>query len=122
MSTADRLLALEQGLWKGDRAVYEELLAEDALMAFPDPAGLVGRDAILSSVDRAPRWASVDITEPEVRSLNTGAMLLVYRAVARRAGETALYAALAASVYATRDGDWRLVFHQQTPVPAPPAA
>ena len=90
MSTSERLLELEQAFWKADAAWYDERLTEDALMVFPEPAGILGREAVLKSVAEAPRWASVDITEPVVVPLNTGAMLVVYLAVARRAGEEAL--------------------------------
>ena len=48
--------------------------------------------------------------------------LLIYRAVARWAHESAPYTALASSVYVRRGESWKLALHQQSPLPQVDAA
>lgn len=75
------------------------------------------REQIAGSVEEAERWRDLEI-EPEglLRPLEDLA-ILTYRTGARR-GEGERYLALISSGYARRDGTWKLVFHQQTPVKA----
>ena len=114
MNIAGDLIALEEQFWKGDADFYRQRLTPEALMVFPDPIGVLGKEETVASISQAPRWRDVEFTEVRVVTLATDAALLVYRATARRAGD-ARYVTRASSVYVREEGAWNLAFHQQTP-------
>jgi hypothetical protein len=58
---------------------------------------------------------SVDFKDRRIVRLAADAVLLHYKALARRAGKDKPYEPLCSSGYAHRDGVWKLAFHQQTP-------
>jgi hypothetical protein len=110
------LLGLEEQFWKGDAEFYQRHLTADAIMAFPDPVGRMGKDATVASIAHAPRWSSVDMSEVATLELGPGAVLLLYRARARREGDSSDYRADVSSIYVDRGAGWQLVFHQQAPI------
>jgi hypothetical protein len=114
MNIAGDLIALEEQFWKGDADLYQQRLTTEALMVFPDPIGVLGKEETVASISQAPRWRDVEFTEVKPVMLATDAALLVYRATARRPND-ALYVTRASSVYVRQDGAWKLAFHQQTP-------
>lgn len=114
MNIAGDLIALEEQFWKGDADFYRRGLTAEALMVFPAPAGVLGKEETVASISQAPRWRDVEFTEVRAVTLAADAALLVYRATARRA-EEAPYVTRASSVYVRHEGAWALAFHQQTP-------
>jgi uncharacterized protein (TIGR02246 family) len=95
-------------------AFYENLMAEDGLMVFP---GLVlDKNATIRAIAGERPWTWFELSAIQVISLTPDASLITYRATSQREGE-AEYRALMTSVYAKREGGWRLVLHQQTPLP-----
>lgn len=115
------LVKLEEQGWqalssKGDAAkkFYGSLLTDDAIMVFPDGMLIEGREKILESMGAQP-WKSFQMEEPHVISLAENAGVIVYRVTAQREGSNT-YVALISSTYALREGKWKLVVHQQTPV------
>lgn len=96
-------------------AFYEDLMADDGLMVFP---GLtLDKPAAIRAIAGERPWATFRLEE--VRLVEAGDMAVVtYRATAERPGEGSAYRALMSSVYARRDGRWRLILHQQSPDPA----
>ena len=114
MNIAGDLIALEEQFWKGDADFYRQRLTAEALMVFPDPVGVLGKEETVASISQAPRWRDVEFTEVRAVMLATDAALLVYRATARRP-EHATYVTRASSVYVRENGAWKLAFHQQTP-------
>jgi uncharacterized protein (TIGR02246 family) len=116
---AAELEALERQGWEAlsgpsGAAFYEELMADDGLMVFP---GLVldKRNTVRAIAGERP-WARFELSDLRVTRATPDAALVTYRAVSQR-GEEAEYRALMTTVYARRDGRWRLVLHQQTPLP-----
>jgi ketosteroid isomerase-like protein len=116
----NELVELEQKGWqalsmKGDagKRFYGDILREDAVMLLSNGMRIEGRDHILQSFGAQP-WKTFQIENPQVISLTVDAATLVYRVTAQRAGSKP-YEALVSSTY-VRDREWRLVFHQQTPV------
>jgi hypothetical protein len=111
----DELFDLEKHFWTEGPEYYKSHLASAALMVFPEPAGVLVKDEIASSLERAARWSEVALEEHRVLELSDDAALVTYKATARRPGGSA-YVARASSAY-VRDGKaWKLAFHQQTPL------
>ncbi len=116
MDLQSTLLEIEEQLWKGDADFYVRTLTEDALMAFPAPAGLLDKAQIVQSIATSQRWKEVTFHARHFVQPTANVAILAYRVSARREGQEARYAALASSVYVERNGSWELAFHQQTPL------
>jgi hypothetical protein len=107
----------EQRLWLKGADTYRALLDEDCIMAFPAPVGLMqGRETIVASLEGAPRWESVTMTEKTSTRPGGTSLVLGYRAEARRT-EGQAYIAYCTSTYRAIGIDWKLIQHQQTPAP-----
>lgn len=116
----NEIIELEHQGWKalsteGDagKNFYASVLREDAIMLFPGGIFIDGRESILQSLGPQP-WEAFEIENPKVVSLTPGVRTLAYRVTAHRKGNQP-YVAQVSSTY-VRDGDWKLVVHQQTPV------
>lgn len=113
---AAELLALEQGFWGAstDPSYYEEHVAEEAVMIFPYGVGPMDKRQVLYTVGaNAEGWDAYELSEVHVVPLCADAALITYRAVAERGGDDP-FEAFVASAYVRANGDWLLVFHQQT--------
>jgi uncharacterized protein (TIGR02246 family) len=94
-------------------AFYANLMDDDGLMVFP---GLVlDRAASLRAIAGAPPWNSFDLDDVREIRPTPDSAIVTYRASARR--DSGGYVANMTSVYGRRDGRWRLLLHQQTPIP-----
>lgn len=114
MDTVDaQLMAIEEALAGGSGEAYRRHLAGDALVVVP--GAVLDRDTCAAAMDESPGWDEREITDVRSTSVSPDSAMLTYRWRSRR-GET-VYAAVMSSVYARRDGAWRLVLHQQTPEP-----
>lgn len=112
MNETDLLWDLERRFWLEGAAHYERALDPGCVMVFP--FGVLTGEAILESLEAAPRWASVETAERRLAQPADDLAVLAYLATGRRTGE-APYEAWCSSTY-RRDGPrWRLVQHQQTP-------
>ncbi len=80
------------------------------------PGAVLDRQQTLDSWQTVPPWRDYEISDERVVMLRDDVGLVTYRAAARR-DRGPVYRAQFTSVYVSRDGDWRLVFHQQTPLP-----
>jgi hypothetical protein len=121
MSIDAILLPIERGLWTNDAIFYHETLTEDAMLVFAE-TGVINRDTAVAAIreeNAAGRsWADVTFSDIRVLELAADAAMLTYRATFRWNYESAPNAALASSLYVRRLGQWKLAFHQQTPLPA----
>lgn len=115
MTTDNIVIEREKGFWIGSAEYYERWLAQEVLMVFPEPAGVLLRDKVLAGIRAGARWASVEMSDICMRSVGTTAVMLSYRARARKAGSAAEYSARVGSVYFSEGNEWKLAFHQHTP-------
>jgi uncharacterized protein DUF4440 len=118
---SDRLFGLEEQFWRGGSDFYRRNLADDAVMIFPDPAGVMIKDEICSSLEQSPGWEEVLLEEHRVMELDEHAAIVTYKATAIREGDNVPYVARASSTYVRDGAGWKLAFHQQTPLAVIPA-
>lgn len=112
----DHLFALEQRFWTGGADDYQRNLAYAAIMVFPDPAGVVVKDEVASSLRQNARWAEVALEEHRLLELSEHAAMVTYKATAKRSDGGKPYVARASSAYVRDGAAWKLAFHQQTPL------
>ena len=116
MNVRDDLLAMERQLWSGGKAEYRRTLDDNCLIAFTEMAGVSTCDAIADQA-AANRWQDVDLAVEGFLQPTNDVALLTYRArAARGTGEP--YEARVSSGYVRRNGGWKMMFHQQTPLRA----
>ncbi len=111
----DELFDLEKHFWTEGADYYRSHLAPSALMVFPEPAGVLVKDEIASSIGAGARWADVELEEHRVLELSDNAAVVTYKATARRP-DGPPYVARASSAYVRAGNAWKLAFHQQTPL------
>ena len=85
-------------------------------MVFTDPAGVMVKDELASSLDKKARWSGVALEEHRLLELNDAAAVVTYKATAKRAEGGKPYVLRASSAYVRDRSGWKLAFHQQTPV------
>jgi hypothetical protein len=117
MTTRENLLALEQKFWTGDADFYRRNLDDTCLVAFTEMSGAFAREDIAATVKDGKRWRDVKLTPEAVVEPFSGVAFLTYRAHAQRI-DGAPYDALVSSGYVKRGKDWKMAFHQQTPLTA----
>lgn len=123
MDLKEELMAIEEELWTGGREDYRHRLDADCLVAFASTAGVSTREAVADAVGEGDRWRDLAVVPEGLIQPTEDVALLTYRAAAVR-GKSERYRALVSSGYVRRNGAWKLMFHQQTPLPvdeqAPP--
>lgn len=115
MTVEDELLRIERALWTGGAKPYRRHLGDECLVAFTEMAGVSSRERIAGSVEGGERWRDLEVDLRGLLRPTEDVAILTYEASARR-GEDERYRALVSSAYARRDGAWKMVFHQQTPL------
>ncbi len=106
---------LEKQFWTGGAEFYDRRLANEALMVFPEPAGVLDRQATLESIQSAARWQNVSFTKRRLAMPTESTAILVYSVRADRGGSDTAYSAQCSSTYVLSSGEWLLALHQQTP-------
>ena len=116
MSLQSELVSIEKNFWSGDADFYRKHLDVECLTAFPDMAGIASREEVAQMVRKdEPRWRNVLIDVKGLIQPAPGVAILTYEATADR-DEDEHYEALVSSAYVKRGSEWKLAFHQQTPL------
>jgi hypothetical protein len=108
------LLEIERKFWQGGAEFFRQNILQETLMVFPDPVGVLDAEASIEATANAPRWSEVSFEEPRLIRMGDTVAIIVYKALALRAGATDPYTPLASSVYVRAGEGWILGFHQQT--------
>jgi hypothetical protein len=118
MKTTD-LYEIERSLWTNDPKVYRASLRDDALLMFQE-TGVITRDNAIAAIQQENRenrrWTEVAFSDQRVFSPTDDTRFLIYKATARWNYEQDPRTVLCSSLYTSQSGEWKLVFHQQTPV------
>jgi hypothetical protein len=112
----DHLFSLEEKFWTEGADYYQRNVAYAAILVFPEPAGVLIKDEIASSLKQNARWSQVALEEHRLLELSDAAAVVTYKATAMRADGGKPYVARASSAYVRDGAAWKLAFHQQTPV------
>lgn len=115
MSAAETLIAIEHELAEGEGDAYRRHVREDAVIIVPGQA--LGREAAIAAVEGSPPWDEFAIEGETVVLLGDDAALITYRFRGRR-GDSRYDALLSSAYVMTQEGEWKLAFHQQTPLDA----
>src|SRR5215510_1178002 len=117
MNSTD-LYQIERSLWTNDPNIYHDSLRSDALLLFRE-TGIMTRDDAVAAIREEnrenKRWAEVRLADQRVLSPTQDTRVLNYKATARWNYDQSHITVLCCSVYALQSGEWKLVFHQQTP-------
>ena len=116
MKLEDHLFGLEEKFWTEGADYYARHLAYAAIMVFPDPAGVLVKDDVASSLARTTRWSQVFLEEHRLLELSDSTAVVTYKATAEAPGGGKPYIARASSAYVRDGAAWKLAFHQQTPL------
>lgn len=116
MTVETELLTIERKFWTGGADFYRKHVDEKCLTAFTDMAGVVSNEQVAKMVKSdEPRWKNISFQEKGFLQPAQDTAILTYQAEADRAnGEH--YKALVSSAYVKRGDEWKLAFHQQTPL------
>jgi hypothetical protein len=116
MSLLDDLLKLERGFWNGGADFYRQNLDDVCITVFTEMAEAFKRDEVASMIKDADRWRDININVKGFLEPAPGFAILTYAVNAtRKNGDP--YAAFVSSGYVVRNGAWKMVLHQQTPLP-----
>ena len=118
LADRDHLLELEKNFWMGDRSFYEQHVDADCLVVFSsEMAGVMSRSDLAATAGEGNRWKDLEIALKGIIEPVDGIVIMTYEARAvRDSGEP--HAALVSTGYARRGDGWRMIFHQQTTLPA----
>jgi len=111
----DKLYELEQGFWTGGGDFYRTHLDDMCLAVFPEMTALLDREKIAQQVGDT-RWGDLVMSRKGYLSLSADFAIICYQSSARRGDR--VYRALVSSGYVQRGDDWKMAFHQQTPLEA----
>ena len=119
MDVQETLLGIERKLWTNNAAIYKHSVTEDAVLIFAE-TGPITREAAVEAIHaenaEGRKWEEVEFSGVQVARLTEAARLLTYSVTARRGHEQSVTSAFASSVYVHHSGNWKLAFHQQTPI------
>lgn len=106
------LVSLECQLAIGGGEGYEQILAEDATVVVP--GATMDKAQTVAAMRESEGWDGFSFDNPRRLEPSAGCAGLVYLFSGRRGEFT--YRAILTSFYVEREGRWRLLFHQQTPL------
>lgn len=112
MAQTQELLTIERELAAGDGATYRARLRDDAVVVVPGPS--LDKRATVEAMDASPGWDEFSLEDESVLPLGPDSALVTYVFRGRRGD--ADYSAVLSSAYVREDGEWKLAFHQQTPL------
>ena len=118
---SQELIDLEEQGWQAlsserdaAQAFYDAVLHDQAVMFFPGGMRVESKQLILESLAAKP-WKTYQIEALRPIFLSEKAALLACKVRAQCDGDEP-YEALISSTYTQVGGQWKLIFHQQTPV------
>ncbi len=109
------LVALERQFWTGDTNFYRQHLDEKCLTVFQEQAGVFSKEDVAQQAANPKRWRVQQI-QPKgfIQPTDDTAIVTCEVYAKRETGES--HHTLTSSGYIRRHGEWKMTFHQQTPL------
>jgi len=117
MALDQDLLKLEKGFWTEGGDYYREHVDDECLLAFDGMAGVHSNEEIAGMNPGAGNWNGAKLDEKGLLELLDDSVILTYEVNATKK-DGSPYHALCSTGYVKRDGEWKMMFHQQTPLDA----
>lgn len=121
MGTQEKLLEIERGFWTGDGDHYRRYVDDHCLTVFTEMAGVMSAEEIAGTVEEGRRWEEPELKARGLIMPTEDVAVLTYEARTVKPGRDGApgvaYHALVSSGYVRRDDGWKMMFHQQTPMP-----
>jgi len=111
----DHLLDLERHFWTSGVDFFRNNLGDHCLLAFEGLAGKLSRAHVMRTIGQQARWEAPQLDLKGFIEPTDGFALMTYEARATRP-DGKPYHALVSSGYLAEAGNWKLIFHQQTPI------
>jgi hypothetical protein len=112
------LVALERQFWTGDANFYRQHLDEKCLTVFQEHAGVFSREDVALQATDPKRWHVQQIQAKGFLQPTEDTAIVTCEVYAKRStGEP--HHTLTSSGYIRRHGEWKMTFHQQTPLESP---
>ena len=115
-----KLIDIEKKLWTNDAEFYDSTLTDDCQLLFGE-TGVISRSFAVKAIreERASGKVWEEVAMDDVRNnwITAEVVLLTYRVAAKWKGIDERVHCLAGSLYVNKSGEWKLIFHQQTPIP-----
>jgi len=121
MTLQDELLRVERGFWTGGADYYRQNLDDQCVTVFTEMAGTFKKEDIARMISDAARWRDLDLDIKGCLQPAPGFAILTYAVKATRMNNGS-YVAAVTSAYVKRNGAWKMVLHQQTPLATGQAA
>ena len=118
MPLQDELFAIEEGFWLSGADHFAAHLDSRCLLAFPQAGemhGIHSAEHVAATATPDNRWRDLTMTDRHTLEPTDGLAIISYRADVTRA-DGQLYAAIVSSAYVRRGEEWKLAFHQHSPV------
>ena len=117
MVTDKELMSLEKRFWTDGADYFRQNLDEKCLVAFTEMAKVMSKEEVAATIKPEDRFKDVDLQTKGLLQVDDNTAVLTYQASAKRP-DGKPYKALVSSGYARRNGKWKMMFHQQTPLAA----
>jgi hypothetical protein len=117
MALDQDLLTLEKGFWTEGGDYYRDHVDDECLVAFEGMAGVHSNEEIAGMNPGAGNWTGARLEEKGLIKTSEDSVILTYEARATKKDGTPHHA-LCSTGYVKHDGEWKMVFHQQTPIGA----
>lgn len=121
--TEELLIKLETDILaaqkSGDFSAISNLLADD-FQEIGSSGRVYSKAEVLQAIQAGP-LLDYAVESFKLLPINDGTVIVTYIATSRRisTGTERVNRAYRSSTWVRRDGSWRMVFHQGTPIPAP---
>ena len=109
----DELLEIEREFWEAE-PTFHDAHYDDRFVGIVGDT-IMGKDESVRSVAEVPPLRSLEMEDVRTVRPTDDTVVVAYRAIADREGRDT-YRALVGSVYVRRDGEWRNIVHQHTPL------
>ncbi|MDR7127112.1 hypothetical protein [Pseudotabrizicola sp. 4114] len=118
MGLEQDIFDIEQGFWLSGKDHFSAHLDERCVLAFPQAGEMHGirtRDEVAATATDTNRWRDLKMSKRSLLQATEDVAIISYRAdVTRADGQP--YAALVSSAYVRCGNEWKLAFHQHSPL------